>query len=810
MKKTYISKHLTQKIKQMEKSSLTAIVAPMGYGKTTLVNWYLEQQKADKKILRVNIYSNNVSFFWRKFQQAFLSTDFYEAIQKMNFPEDENSLQFFLELLENYLQKFSKKHILFIDDFHLLSDKKVLDFLLALAKYLPEQIHLIIASRNRFLTKKTLLEMGNMLCQIDQYDLRLNERDLSAYCYQMGVVLTQDEKKQVMKFSEGWFSFIYLCLTYHTKWGILPIQSGDIYEMMDETILQGMTDAQQEFMVAMSIADEFTLSMAKFITRKENVEQILQISVEKNAFISISSDKKTYCFHHMLKECTKRRFFKMPVENTKEYLHRYGLWYEQNDAYAKAMMTYQQNGDKSSLLRVIQKDCSVELSYFTSDEVCAWIEECTKEELSKNPLALLVLMRRFFSWQKIPKMLELQKVFLKALEENTEISMEEKEHLIGECDLVMSFLQYNDIIGMSKFHRSACEKMKHFADTMGKNGSWTFGSPSVLAMFYREVGQLEEELFVMHQSMPYYYKVTNYHGYGAEYVMEAEAMYMRGDFQKAKIALEKAKIHSLQKRQEYIRMCCLMLQLRMSLVCEDRLEENWYEKERMKVSEDKDPLLLNVLDLCAAYYYALIGKEAKIPTWIYEGNLKSVHILAPAKPMAEIIYNQVLLVKKQYAKVIARENMVYKLSKAYPYQLCLLNLEIQLAGAYHALGQWEKAQECMKKAIKQAKKDEIWMPFVENSMYLQSLMPKSLKAYEEIFLKNVQLTKHPVVFEKLTKKEIEVASLIVEGKRNKEIAELLYTSEGTIKQYINRIYNKLELSGKPVEKRKKLENLLKC
>ena len=668
MKKIYISKHLTQKIKQMEKSSLVAIVAPMGYGKTTLVNWYLDKQQADTKILRVSIYSDNVSFFWRKFQQAFLDTDFYKDIQKMNFPEDENSLQFFLELLEDYLQKSSRKHVLFIDDFHLLSDERVLHFLLTFVQYMPEQIHLIISSRNRFLPKKTLLEMGNMLCQIDQYDLRLNERDLSAYCYQMGITLTEDEKKQVMKFSEGWFSFIYLCLTYHAKWGILPIQSGDIYEMMDETILQGMTREQQEFMVAMSEADEFTLPMAKFITKQENVEQILQISVEKNAFISIAPDKKIYCFHHMLKECTKKRFLKMPIEKQREYLNRSGLWYEQNDAYAKAMMTYQQNGDKESLLRVIQKDCSVELSYFTSDEVCAWIEECTKEELSKNPLALLVLMRRFFSWQKIPKMLSLQKVFLEALEKNTEISMEEKEHLLGECDLVMSFLQYNDIIGMSKFHRSACERMKHFADTMGKNGSWTFGSPSILAMFYRGVGQLEEELLVMHQSMPYYYKVTNYHGYGAEYVMEAEAMYMRGDFQKAKIALEKAKIYSLQKRQEYIRMCCLMLELRMSLVSEEKIEKDWYQVERRRVSEDKDPLLFTVLDLCAAYYYALIGKENQIPAWIYEGNLESVHILFPARPMAEIICNQVLLVKKEYAKVIARESMVRKISESYPYQ----------------------------------------------------------------------------------------------------------------------------------------------
>ena len=49
------------------------------------------------------------------------------------------------------------------------------------------------------------------------------------------------------------------------------------------------------------------------------------------------------------------------------------------------------------------------------------------------------------------------------------------------------------------------------------------------------------------------------------------------------------------------------------------------------------------------------------------------------------------------------------------------------------------------------------------------------------------------IFKKLTKKEYEIALLIGEGKSNKEIVEILYIAEGTVKNHITRILNKLDL-----------------
>jgi DNA-binding NarL/FixJ family response regulator len=47
--------------------------------------------------------------------------------------------------------------------------------------------------------------------------------------------------------------------------------------------------------------------------------------------------------------------------------------------------------------------------------------------------------------------------------------------------------------------------------------------------------------------------------------------------------------------------------------------------------------------------------------------------------------------------------------------------------------------------------------------------------------------------EQLTEREIEICRLVAEGRNNKEIADALYLSEGTVKNHITRVLLKLDL-----------------
>ena len=70
----YISERLQECLRPIAHCALTTVVAPMGYGKTTAVNWYLSQrtQEGPVHIVRVSVYSDNLAIFWKSVQDAFV------------------------------------------------------------------------------------------------------------------------------------------------------------------------------------------------------------------------------------------------------------------------------------------------------------------------------------------------------------------------------------------------------------------------------------------------------------------------------------------------------------------------------------------------------------------------------------------------------------------------------------------------------------------------------------------------------------------------------------------------------------------
>lgn len=69
----YISERLQENLKPISQSAFTAVTAPMGYGKTTAINWYLDKQikNGHSCVIRISIYSDNLSVFWQSVQKAF-------------------------------------------------------------------------------------------------------------------------------------------------------------------------------------------------------------------------------------------------------------------------------------------------------------------------------------------------------------------------------------------------------------------------------------------------------------------------------------------------------------------------------------------------------------------------------------------------------------------------------------------------------------------------------------------------------------------------------------------------------------------
>ena len=818
----YISERLQKSLQPVSNSALTAITAPMGYGKTTAVNWYLSRMAKDSQalLIRISIYSQNLSIFWKSVQNAF-SFAGLNFLENYDCPEDEASAGFLTEILCYQLEKCENCYI-FIDDFHLLKDDRAVTFLCRMAGRIPENVHLIVASRNHFISDDWIVRLGGRLHRIEIDDLRLNAGELSAYIRRCGTSLTDSQLEQLLKSSEGWFAAVYLNLCSFSKSGELPGKTSDIYQMFSASMLNPLPEDRKEFLSAMGLADEFTEEMAEFITKREDVHQILKTLTRQNAFVTCLNDGQTYRFHHMMKECAFRAFRTLDDSRQAFYYERYGEWYEKHGAYIHALSAYRRNQNFAAILRVVQKDAGILLASLKPEEVLEVLKRCPVSVLKEYPLAILVLMRCMFNWKNIPKMLELKALLLASIREHPKLSEEEKGNLLGECDLIQSFLMYNDISRMSQFHRSASEKMTRPAISIRSDGGWTFGSPSVLMMFHRKSGDLDKELEEMNQCMPHYYKITNGHGQGAETIMSAEAHFMRGNFVDAHIALEKAYTQIQGNGQESIALCCDFLAQRLS-ICMDIKMRNTFEERRKELLQGHNTTWVNIFDSTCAYYYAVTGQTERIPTLFGAHMLSTVNFLAPGRPMMEMIENQVYLAQGEYSKVIGRSESILAMCQALHYDLVALHVQIQLLAANWKLGKTEQALELLRRSLSQAFPDGILMPFVENYPYIEELLKGSFFGINENFLFRItrmgkewemrcdQLKKeeaYPPAFKVLSDRELEITELMAKHMSNKEIAQSLFLSEGTVKQYINQIYSKLQIPGDVRVKRKYLLEMM--
>ncbi|MCI6023771.1 MAG: LuxR C-terminal-related transcriptional regulator, partial [Oscillospiraceae bacterium] len=366
--------------------------------------------------------------------------------------------------------------------------------------------------------------------------------------------------------------------------------------------------------------------------------------------------------------------------------------------------------------------------------------------------------------------------------------------------------------------RSASRQMSRPAISIQSNGGWTFGSPSVLMMFYRGAGELESELAEMDECMPHYYKITNGHGQGAEKIMRAEAAFAQGRFTDAHIELESAYAQIEGNGQENMALCCDFLAWRLSLYTEytDAALPLAFEERRVELLRHHNVSWINLLNAALAYYYALLGEAEKTPAVFSKHRLSEVNILAPGRPMIEMIENQVYLAQGAYAKVIGRGEGMLAVCGGMHYALVALHVRIQMAAAYERLGKREEARALLSQALSDALPDGLVMPFVENYGYIKPLLEEKLQSDEgaariialgEEAARRKEEKARPEAFSSLTEREYEIVGLMAGRLSNREIAEKLFLSEGSVKQYVNQIYSKLHIEGDTRVKRKQLADL---
>jgi LuxR family maltose regulon positive regulatory protein len=137
----------------------------------------------------------------------------------------------------------------------------------------------------------------------------------------------------------------------------------------------------------------------------------------------------------------------------------------------------------------------------------------------KYPFTLLEYAFHLFLTAKYDVYMALRAYIGRALG-SSKISTGDAKRIQGELAMLDSFHVFNNIRKMGEHHRAA---LRFFGG--GSSGfftprtHWTFGTPSILFMFWSEPGELDEELAAMDECIPVYYggcRRTSFRGGGSD------------------------------------------------------------------------------------------------------------------------------------------------------------------------------------------------------------------------------------------------------------------------------------------------------
>jgi LuxR family maltose regulon positive regulatory protein len=808
LKNSYFSDRIRGAMSRVLDYPLTVLEAPMGYGKTTAVREQLNEYSANMMWLR--IYDNSLDYFWNYFCNIFSTFD-KASSQKLNqlqFPNDTVSMMIALNIIHGI--ELPENSVMVIDDYHLIECEETNNFFEFLVKSEMLDLHFVFTVRYIHFQNIEELKLKGYLYHIEKESFEFLPEDIIGYYKKCGINLKDKESKELYDFTEGWISALYLLmLNFKSEGSFYHVTN--IFNLIEKAVYIPFSKEIKEFLMTMCIFDSFTYEQAIYMWQGEKIDEILSEIIYKNAFVKYDVKNKIYFMHNIF-----TNFLKDKLENNEYKLSLYEkaahYFFEKGD-YRLANDYFYLCGDFDNIYISIEKEQAVGENYHIEREKSIkYFLECPDEIKMKHHFTLILIGIRLYSFNEIELFYKVCEEFMKNMQKDKSLNEEERNRLLGEFEILMSFTGYNDINKMMIHHKKAYDLLKKPSSLIHWNEIWTFGSPSILYMFYRESGMLEQSLKVMLEDIPYYSEVTNGNATGGEYVMKAEVYFYRGDFENAEIVIHQAMYKAELKNQLTNIVCAMFLKIRLAFIKGD------FKQVLLILSQIKEEITVRgeyvlepTREICMGYIYSLLNQTNKVPLWLAKGDFSSNRLLFPLQPFLNIVHGRTLLINGEYLKLIGRMEEFLEIASVFPNLLGHIHTYIYVAAANKQIFRKGEALEALKKALDIALLDKIYMPFVENGDYIIPLLQEIYKqgSYHEHIECIMELYKaYEITIERikgdyfnesklpLTAREMEIAQLAAEGLSNREIGEKLFITQNTVKTQLKSVFQKLDINSR--------------
>lgn len=800
MAQTYLNPRLSAKLAEIPLRKLTVAVAPMGYGKSTAIDHFLESVSENDLIFRQHILVTEFELFWRdlNYQLEKYTGEPYD----LPLPDDEYRL---VEIFDRVRRLFidGKRAFWVIEDVHLINDERFREFLIRAVEMLPDELRIILIGRHLPLNNRDLMKLGRYMNEIELADLRLEEDELVEYAHCLGLKVSSSEARAIWEYTEGWFAAIYLIFRMKAAGHENYLQLESVYQMIDEMFICELPAEQVIQLALLSELPFFDEELLNSVFGPQGSESLLAL-FPTNAFIH--REAAGFRMHQLMKKQLMEQAA-VPPEERQDFYKKIVNHYIQRGDLPLALQWSVACCDSEGFFEAMTIDQGLHVNGQNFQEIAAFALSLSEKEVQRYPYAYLVILFAAFAENKMSVYFEIKERITENLRPSAEFPKEEYENILGDIAVIDGFLYFNSIRDMGQSFRAARQLLHRNTLAIHPSMPWTFGSPSVLALYHQKPEALMQEEADLREYMPDYHWIAGNHGAGAAEAFCGERLFLQGAFSESMLQFYLAEKKAVETCDNSILLCIYFHRMRKNLLDKDQgqMEEN-LAKITAIIEAGASEELADTLVFMQGYLYAQQGKIELVPDWLLDQKRYFQRLSEICGSIYPIIHGAVHLSTGNVYEVIAREQDDRMKTYIQSSVIAQLYYSIQQAAAWWQLKDEAQAIKNLRLAFDIAEQNRFVVPFVEYYPQIAPLLvsPK-LKGDQELVRQIKAMSNDQGGAEEgavdLTALEEQIVQLLREKRSNQEIASELAYSEGTIKQYLNKIYAKMAIPGDQRNKR---------
>ncbi|HLZ23482.1 MAG TPA: LuxR C-terminal-related transcriptional regulator [Ktedonobacterales bacterium] len=335
------SRLITQ-LEQSVERLLTVVIAPAGFGKTTLLSqWiadsdtpatWLSLEPADNEPVRFLTYL--IAAIQRLNPQAGIA-----ALSLLRAPQPVPPESILAVLINDLTASMSGPCILVLDDYHAITTERIHRAMRFLIEHLPPQLHVVLATRADPPLPLARLRASGQLVELRGADLRFTADEAATFLTSvMGLPLSAADIAALADTTEGWIAGLQLAALsmrgQDDLSGFITALTGNsryILEYLTEEVLSRQSDDVQLFLLHTSVLDRLCGPLCDALTGKSDGQAMLERLEAANLFlISLDQERRWYRYHHLFADVLRNRLRQMQPDRI-PVLHRLAArWCEEN------------------------------------------------------------------------------------------------------------------------------------------------------------------------------------------------------------------------------------------------------------------------------------------------------------------------------------------------------------------------------------------------------------------------------------------------------------------------------------------------